>query len=168
MKVEGGALDGISIEVVDGESVDATIARLRDAMMARRGSAGCRATKPHPVRLAPKGAFRRRTGGGTLRGMLPVMRAIATKRSALVAGISILVACATSPRGVGRMPCGRSFPGAPACSYVCTLAATVPLIGSTTAFPDDNGDGTDGVVATCLFVASDGIDSPDAGIRIGP
>ncbi len=91
------------------------------------------------------------------------------RSSAVFAGVTILVACATSPGGGNGCPSGMvTLPGGAECSYACTPAATAPADPIDPGFTDDNCDGTDGVVATCLFVASDGIDSPDAGIRTAP
>ena len=54
------------------------------------------------------------------------------------------------------------------CDYKCTPTQNAPNDPIDPGFVDDNCDGTDGVVARCLFVASDGTDAPTAGTRLSP
>ena len=79
-----------------------------------------------------------------------------------------LIACARSEDGTG-CPAGHYDLGHTGhCDYACTPGPNAPADPIDPEFIDENCDGTDGVAAKCLFVASDGIDSPDAGSRQAP
>src|SRR5947209_13107399 len=90
---------------------------------------------------------------------------------AATAGVLALVACARSADGGGGCPAGfYDANGDPAdgCEYACTPGPNAPSDPIDPQLVDENCDGTDGVVAKLLFVASDGIDAPNAGSRTAP
>ena len=87
-----------------------------------------------------------------------------------IVGIFTVAACATSggPSG-GACDTGKiDLKGDHSCTYVCTPGPNAPNDPIDPDFTDENCDGTDGVVAKCLFVASDGADSANAGTRDAP
>jgi hypothetical protein len=54
------------------------------------------------------------------------------------------------------------------CAYKCTPGPNAPDDPIDPNYVDENCDGSDGVVDKCLFVASDGADTPTAGTRNAP
>src|SRR5262249_27339279 len=83
-----------------------------------------------------------------------------------IAGALLAPACAGS--GSGDTSCapgtvdldGKAENG---CEYKCTKTSNAPDDPIDPDFIDDNCDGSDGVVASCVFVAPDGVDAPNAG-----
>ncbi len=54
------------------------------------------------------------------------------------------------------------------CDYKCTPGPLAPLDPIDPNFVDENCDGSDGVVAACLFVSNEGTDAPAGGSRTAP
>ena len=90
--------------------------------------------------------------------------------AASVLGVFAIAACATSSGSAGGSCAAGTvdLKGDGSCSYTCTPAATSPADPIDPNFTDDNCDGSDGIVAKCLYVANDGADSPNAGTRDAP
>ncbi len=54
------------------------------------------------------------------------------------------------------------------CDYKCTPGPLAPLDPIDPGYTDENCDGTDGVVASCLFVSNEGTDAPTGGSPTSP
>jgi hypothetical protein len=54
------------------------------------------------------------------------------------------------------------------CDYKCTPGPLAPLDPIDPNFVDENCDGSDGVVAACLYVSNEGTDAPAGGSRTAP
>jgi hypothetical protein len=83
--------------------------------------------------------------------------------------LSLVIACAAGNGSGSNCAAGTvDLKHDGSCSYKCTPGPNAPDDPIDPQFTDDNCDGSDGVVARCLYVATDGVDTPEAGSRTTP